>query len=189
VKIGLFGGTFDPPHIGHLIVAQDAAETLGIDRLLFIPAGMPPHKRDRIISPVGVRLEMTRAAVSGDARFAVDERETRRPGPSFTVDTLQELRAELPMAELFLLIGADQYAELHTWHRAEEVRRLCRVAVLERAGAAVSGSGGGAEEHVPVTRIDVSASDIRARVAAGRPIRFLVVPAVEEIIGSHGLYR
>jgi nicotinate-nucleotide adenylyltransferase len=187
VRIGLFGGTFDPPHIGHLIVAQDAAEALALDRVLFLPAGIPPHKRDRAISSAQVRLAMTRAAVGGDACFLADDRELRRAGPSYTVDTLGELRSEQPSADLLLLVGADQYRELHTWRRASEIRQYCQVAVLERGG---EGQEPAAENdvHIPVTRIDISGSEIRARVVAGRSIRFLVTPAVEQIILAHRLY-
>jgi nicotinate-nucleotide adenylyltransferase len=188
VRIGLFGGTFDPPHIGHLIVAQDAADALGLDLVLFVPAGIPPHKRDRPISAAEVRLAMTRAAVSGEARFAPDDRELRRPGPSYTVDTLAELRAEQPDAQLFLLVGADQYLDLHTWRRAGEIRHYCQVAVLERGGEGQEPAAAN-DAHVPVTRIDISGSEIRARISTGRSIRFLVTPDVEQIIRTHGLYQ
>ena len=188
MRIGLFGGTFDPPHIGHLVVAQDAADALDLDLVLFVPAGIPPHKRERVISAAEVRLAMTRAALGEEARFAADDREMRRAGPSYTVDTLTELRAEQPTAELLLLVGADQYRELHTWRRAGEIRRFCRVAVLERGGRGQEPSVTD-DVHIPVTRIDISGSDIRARVGAGRSIRFLVTPAVDQIIRQHGLYQ
>lgn len=189
MKWGLFGGTFDPPHVGHLIVAADAADALSLDRVVFLPAGVPPHKRDARFTAAKRRVAMTRAAVAGDARFMVDDRETRREGPSWTVDTVTELHAEQPGAELVLLIGADQYAEFHTWRHTEEIRRLCRVAVLERGGEGIEESADSRDEHVAVTRIDISSSAVRARVAAGRSIRYLVAPAVEALIREHGLYR
>jgi nicotinate-nucleotide adenylyltransferase len=189
VRIGLFGGTFDPPHIGHLIVAQDAAEALELDRVLFVPAGIPPHKRERAISPAQVRLAMARAAVGEDARFMVHDCEVKRAGPSYTVDTLAQLRAEHAGVQIFLLLGTDQYSELHTWHRAGEIRQFCQVAVLERGGGGPAPSASGTDTHIPVTRIDLSGSEIRARVAAGRSIRFLVTGEVEQLIRAHGLYR
>jgi nicotinate-nucleotide adenylyltransferase len=188
VKIGLFGGTFDPPHTGHLIVAQDALIRLGLDRLIFIPAATPPHKQDREITPAAIRLAMLRAATAEDPRFEVDDLELRRGGPSYTVDTLRTYLTAQPDAELFLIVGADQYEEMHTWHEANEVRRLARLAVLSRAGCEAQQ----AKERVaavPVTRIDISATDIRKRIRAHEPIRYLVPVAVEELITRHRLYR
>lgn len=188
VRLGIFGGTFDPPHIGHLIVAQDAWSVLGLDRILFIPAASPPHKTDRVITPAALRLEMLRAALAGDPRFEVADLELRREGPSYTVDTLRELRARYPAASLFFLLGTDQFRELHTWREPEEIAQLARLVVLSRGG---SEAGAGSEfphQYLQVTRIDVSATEIRARVAAGKPIRYLVPKGVEEVIGREGLY-
>lgn len=185
MRIGLFGGTFDPPHYGHLIAAQDACEALALDRILFIPAGSPPHKQERRLTPAAVRVEMVRQAIAGDARFVLDDRETRRRGPSYTVDTLRDLRRESPDAEFHLLIGSDQYAELDTWRGVPEIRRLSRIAVLDREGA---GAVGGEDQRVRVTRVDISASDLRRRAAAGRSLRYLVPPAVLAIIEAAGLY-
>ncbi|MGH7554419.1 MAG: nicotinate-nucleotide adenylyltransferase [Longimicrobiales bacterium] len=188
MRVGLFGGTFDPPHSGHLIVAQDALIRLGLDRLIFIPAATPPHKQDREITPAAIRLAMLRAATAEDPRFEVDDLEIRRAGPSYTVDTLRAYLSAQPDAELFLIVGADQYEEMNTWHEADEVRRLARLAVLSRAGCVAEQ----ANEHVaavPVTRIDISATDIRKRIRAHEPIRYLVPAAVEELITRHRLYR
>jgi nicotinate-nucleotide adenylyltransferase len=184
VRLGVFGGTFDPPHAGHLIAAQDAHGGLGLERVLFVPAGEPPHKPSHALSPARVRLELVRAAVAGDARFVVDDLELRRAGPSFTVDTLRALHAAEPAAELFLLLGADQYADLEHWREPAEIRRLARLAVLDREGR-VPDDGA---ERVRVTRVDISSTDIRRRVAAGRPVRYLVPDAVEALIRRHGLY-
>lgn len=185
MRTGLLGGTFDPPHHGHLIAAQDACEALALDRVLFIPAGTPPHKREQPLTAAHLRVEMVRRAIAGDPRFVLDELETRRPGPSYTVDTLRELRMRAPGDELFLLIGADQYAEFATWRAVPEIRTLCRIAVLDREGA---GAVGPEDIRVPVTRIDISASDLRLRAAAGRSLRYLVPPAVVAIIEEAGLY-
>jgi nicotinate-nucleotide adenylyltransferase len=185
VRLGVFGGTFDPPHIGHLIAAQDARSALGLDRVVFVPAAVPPHKRTEAITPPGTRLAMVRAAIAGDAGFELDDLELRREGPSWTVDTLRALRDRLPDAELFLLIGTDQFAEFETWREPSEIRRLARVAVLTREGESDAPDG---VRIVQVTRIDVSSTGIRARAAAGEPIRYLVPPAVEALIRLHGLY-
>ena len=190
MRVGVFGGTFDPPHIGHLIVAQDAYELLGLDRLLFVPAAQPPHKLDRVVSDVPHRLAMVRLALAGDSRFAVETLELERGGTSYTVDTLRELGRRYPEARLVLLIGADQYAEFATWRDPAEIRRLAELAVLHRGGADAPGSRARPEPGgVAVTRIDVSATAIRARAAAGASIRYFVIPAVADYIAEHGLYR
>ncbi|HEX6939874.1 MAG TPA: nicotinate-nucleotide adenylyltransferase [Longimicrobiales bacterium] len=190
MNIGIFGGTFDPVHTGHLIVAQDAWSALGLDRVLFIPAAVPPHKRGRVAASPELRLEMLRAATAGDPRFATSDLELRRSGPSYTVDTLRELRERDPSGALFLLLGADQFREFHTWREPGEITRLATLVVLSR---------GGTEAPPPpldlpyrrltVTRVDISATEIRRRVAAGQPVRYLVPAAVEEIIRREGLYR
>jgi nicotinate-nucleotide adenylyltransferase len=203
VKVGVFGGTFDPPHLGHLIVAQDAWQALGLDRILFVPAGLPPHKQGVPTTPAPLRLEMTRAAVAEDARFEVADLELRRAGPSFTVDTLTELLERAPDSALFLLLGADQVRELATWHRPDEILRLARVVAITRAGeeggaGGAGGAGGGGDagsapelgvEVVRATRIDISATEVRRRVAAGESIRYLVPEAVERIIRRERLYE
>jgi nicotinate-nucleotide adenylyltransferase len=194
VKLGVFGGTFDPPHLGHLIVAQDALQALGLDRVLFVPAGSPPHKQGRPTTPAPLRLEMTRAAVAGDPRFEVTDLELRRAGPSFTVDTLLQLLERAPESALFLLLGADQVRELESWRRPDEILRLARVVAITRAGA-VDGPGRAADslpaglEVVRATRIDISATEVRRRVAAGESIRYLVPGAVERIIRRERLYE
>jgi nicotinate-nucleotide adenylyltransferase len=196
VRIGIFGGTFDPPHIGHLIVAQDAMVALRLDAVRFIPAALPPHKRNTIdISPAALRLEMVREATSTDPRYSVDPLEIERGGASYTVDTLRALRERLPDAELVLLIGADQYAEFREWREPDEIVSLARVGVLARARARIEVPAGArsAEEsgrihHVAVTRIDVSSTEIRRRVRSGEPIRYLVPQRVEAVIRREGLY-
>lgn len=190
MKLGVFGGTFDPPHVGHLIVAQDAFTALRLDRVLFVPAAAPPHKHGRVAAPAEFRLAMLRAAIGADSRFAVEELELRRAGPSYTVDTLRALHADHPEAELFFLLGADQFREFHTWRDPAEIARLARPVVLSRGGR----EDVGAVIDLPyqtlaVTRIDVSATEVRERVAARAPIRYLVPAGVEEIIQREGLYQ
>lgn len=134
MKLGIFGGTFDPPHLGHLIVAQDAALALALDRVLFVPAGTPPHKRDRQLSPAAARLAMVEAATAGNDRFSVEPWELEQPGPSWTVETLRHLRKQYPAAELWLLLGADQWAEFPAWKGPEEILSMACVGVIGRTG-------------------------------------------------------
>jgi nicotinate-nucleotide adenylyltransferase len=191
-RIGVLGGTFDPPHVGHLIVARDAAAALELDRLFLVVAPRPPHKPADDHTPPALRLEMLRASVEGDSVLAASDLELGRPGPSYTVDTLREVERAHPAAELFLLIGADQWRELGSWKDPRELARRATVAVMARDGehpAAVDPGVGVACRPVPVTRIDLSSSQVRARVRDGRSIRYLVPPAVEDIIRSNELYR
>lgn len=187
MKLGIFGGTFDPPHLCHLVAAQDALDRLGLDRVILVPAATPPHKLERTITPGEFRLEMLRAAVANDARLEVDDVELRRTGPSWTVDTLRTFRDRWPSAELYLILGMDQFIEFDTWREPDVIAGLARLAVLSRAG-----TGADASDRwipVPVTRIDITSTEIRERVATGRPIRYLVPEAVESLIERHGLYR
>lgn len=191
VRVGIFGGSFDPPHLGHLIVAQDAFARLRLDRVLWMPAALPPHKRDREVTPPSVRLEMVRAAVSGDERFEVSDAEARRPGPSWTVETLRGLEGYQKGSELVLLLGADQYREFHTWREPDAIARMARLVVLSREGEVGDDGPTASVAHrrQPVTRIDISSTAIRDRVARGEPIRYLVRPEVEAIIRRENLYR
>lgn len=189
LKLGVFGGTFDPPHLGHLVAASDACDALGLDRVVWIPSASHPFKRGSVRTGPTLRLEMVRAAIAGDPRFEADDLEMRREGPSYTVDTLRELRARHPGAELFLLIGADNLADLPKWREPDEVARLARLAVVSREGEAVPPHAGVEAAEVSVTRVDVSSTEVRRRVAAGRSIRYLVPEPVREMIASGGLYR
>jgi len=186
LRLGLFGGTFDPPHLGHLIVAQDVVEALGLDRLLFVPAGLPPHKTDRTISPAPLRLEMVRRIISGNETFGVSEVEVGRGGPSYTVDTLRHYRDLHPEAEIFFVLGADQATAFDTWQEPERVASLATLVVMARAGAGVPA---GEFASVPVTRVDISATEIRRRVLEDRSIRYLVPEGVRKIIDTNRLYR
>ena len=190
MKIGLFGGTFDPPHLGHLIVAQDVFHSLSLDRLLFLPAAAPPHKRHRPVTAPTLRLEMLRAAIGDDPRFGIEEIELRRAGPSYTVDTLEELAARAPDAELFFLLGEDQFRDLATWRSPDRVARLARMVVLSRDGADISRlMPDFSHQPLAVTRVDLSSTEVRERVRTGRPIRYLVPAAVEALIMKKRLYR
>jgi nicotinate-nucleotide adenylyltransferase len=189
VRLGVFGGSFDPPHLGHLVAASDACDRLSLDRVLWIPSAQHPLKEERVRTPAALRLEMVRAAVAGDPRFAVDDLELRRAGPSYTVDTLRELRARQPDAELFLLAGADLLAELPRWREPAEVLRLATLAVLTREGETLAGREVPGAVSVEVARVDVSATEVRRRVAAGETIRYLVPEAVRELVERHAAYR
>ena len=188
MRAGIFGGTFDPPHLGHLVAAQEAYAHLQLDRVIFVPAARPPHKLRQAITPAPTRLAMVRAAVGEDARFTVDDTELKRDGPSYTVDTLRELKTRLAGAELFLLLGADQVRDLSSWREPAEIQRLATIALLAREGvdAAPAGVEPGAIVRLP--RLDISGTDLRRRVSAGEPIHFLVPDAVERIIFRERLY-
>jgi nicotinate-nucleotide adenylyltransferase len=184
VNIALFGGTFDPIHHGHLILAREALEQLTLDRVVFIPAAHSPHKLAHRPSPAEVRLEMVRAAVADEPKFEVDDSEIHRPGPSFTIDTVEAWRARAPNAVLFYFIGHDNVRELHTWRRFAELFTLVQFVVFGRGED-------GAPHGFPTIarRVDISATDVRARVARGASIQYLVPESVRAIIAARTLYQ
>lgn len=193
-RIGIFGGTFDPPHLGHVTVARDVADALALDHVLWIPARVSPHKLGRAVSPPAARLDMLEAAASQDPRFQVSQVELEREGPSYTVDTLRDLRARWPAAELFLILGADQLRAFASWRDPEEILRMATLALMDRDGddaarAAPDLPGMERAVHVPVTRVDVSATEVRAAVAAGRDVSGMVPPGVLAVMEREGLYR
>lgn len=190
-RIGLFGGTFDPPHNAHLALARQALADLALDELRWIPAGQP-YQKARPITPAVHREAMVHEAIAGEPRFMLERCELERPGPSYTIDTVRELQAREPGAHWFLLIGADQYAGLPTWREWRELLERVTLAVARRPGAASpadAGPGGAAVAAVAMPPMDVSATVIRARAAAGAPIADLVPPGVASYIGRHHLYR
>jgi nicotinate-nucleotide adenylyltransferase len=192
MKIGVFGGTFDPPHIGHLIVAEHVREALELDRILFVPTATPPHKRDRTITPGEQRVAMVRLAIARHDPFAVSDMEVQRGGVSFTADTLEELKRLHPSATLFFLLGMDNLIEFSTWKDPERILRLARLVVMTRPGfvpGAELESIAGNVEYCAVPQIGVSGSEIRTRTREGKSIFFLVTPEVRRFIDSHGLYR
>jgi nicotinate-nucleotide adenylyltransferase len=188
VRIGIFGGTFDPVHHGHLVVAADACDALELDLLLLVPAGRPPHKEG---TGAGAehRLRMLQAAVAGDERFEVDDLELRREGPSFTVETLRHLRERWVDADLFFLMGADCLPDLATWREPHAIARLATVVALSRAGELGQPAVAIPFERIAVTRVDISATAVRQRIAAGRSVRYLLPESVRDIIEGEGLYR
>lgn len=183
-KIGILGGTFDPIHNGHLLLARDALEQLNLHSLLFIPAALSPHKPGQQPAAGDLRAEMIRAAIMGEPRFCLDELELARPAPSYAVDTIEALKRREPDAEFVYLIGEDNVAKLPTWHRFPELSRMVQFAVLDRTGVRT-------EHPYPTVRrhVDISATELRKRVARGLSISYLVPPAVENLIRERQLYR
>ena len=196
LRIGILGGAFNPPHLGHLILAQEAYTHLGLDRVVFMPYAEPSHRTLEDDPGADVRLTMCEHAVSADARFAVSALEVERGGPAYTVETLRELRSRAGDDELFLLLGGDQAASLGSWQEPEEVLSLAVVAVAERdewrRGSIMDRLHGfDAAERVrffEMPRVDISSSLIRARARAGKPIRYLVPDKVANYVGAQSLY-
>ncbi len=195
MKIGILGGTFDPIHNAHLFIAEEARVRYALDHVLFIPNSMPPHKQSYTVSAAEHRFNMTELAVGGNPFFFCSAIEIERPGPSYTVDTLAALHAELPDSELYLITGLDTILEIPTWHRPEEVIRRMQFIVAERPGYAWDPG----EQDLPeqlvervlplaTMHLDISSTDIRRRVREGLPARYLTPEVVVEYIAEHGLY-
>jgi nicotinate-nucleotide adenylyltransferase len=183
-KIGIYGGTFDPIHHGHLILGRQACEEIGLDQLIFVPAKVSPFKNPAFASGEQ-RLSMLRAAIEGQDAFAADDCELKRPPPSYSIDTVLQIREREPKAELFWLVGTDNVGGLGKWHRIDALKRLVQFVVLDRG----RGEKTAHRFQVVQRNIDISATDIRKRVASGRSIRYLVPKAVEDIIRREKLYR
>jgi nicotinate-nucleotide adenylyltransferase len=196
VRVGILGGTFNPPHLGHLVCAQEAYVQLGLDKVMLIPARMPPHKPVEDEPGVRHRLELCRLAIRGDDRFTVSDLELARPGPSFTVDTLEELSAQAPHNELVLIVGGDIAAGLPGWREPERVLALATLAVAKRRGTALEAvesaleslPGGERARFFRMPQIGVSSTIVRGRARAGQPIRYIVPDGVREYIERHRLY-
>ena len=194
-RIGLFGGSFDPVHHGHLLLAQDALEQLRLDRLFFIPAAINPHKLDAApqASP-RLRLEMLREATRMQPLFSIDTLELEREGPSFTIDTVNAFRSRFAGAQIFLLLGEDNLPKLHSWHQFERLRQLVSFVSFGRRAHAPEAAAPAAAPDKDlrlerlVRKIDISSTEIRARVAKGLPIQYLVPESVRLLIQSHALY-
>lgn len=199
MRIGVLGGTFDPIHLGHLIAAEEVWARMALDEVLFVPAGQPWLKFERAITPAEHRLEMVRLALESNPYFKVATVDIERPGPSYTVDTIADLKRQLgDGAELFFIAGLDALADLPRWHRAARLLRMCQVVGMRRPGpckldfACLERELPGASGNiivVDVPQIDVSSTEIRRRVAEGLPIRYQVPEAVEGYIRREGLYR
>jgi nicotinate-nucleotide adenylyltransferase len=198
-RIGILGGTFDPPHIGHLWLATLATDAIGLDRVLFMPAAQPPHKGGRLVTSAADRLLMTRLAVAGDDAFDLTIIEMERPGPSYTIDSVVELQRTYGNdASLYLLMAADSLAQIDTWRQPDELLDRIEWVVGPRPGGPAPerstlekrfGEKAGRIHLLEGPSLDVSSTQIRRRVAAGQAIRYLVPRGVEELIVDRGLYR
>lgn len=197
-SIGIFGGTFDPPHLGHLILAAEARAQLGLERLLWVLTPDPPHKQGLSIAPLEHRLEMVRLAIADDPQFELSTVELTRPGPHYALDTVQLLAGQNPGARLVYLMGGDSLRDLPTWHHPADFISVCHlIGVIRRPGDALELAN--LEKSLPGLRskvrfvdaplLDIAARDIRRRIAVGQPFRYFLPERVYEYIDSHGLYR
>lgn len=190
MRLGLFGGTFDPPHVGHLLVAMDASESLELDRLVFIPAASQPFKQDTVHATPEQRMTMLRLMIGGDPRFDVDPVEIDRGGLSFTIDTLEVFARRHPEATRYLLIGEDLAGQIGSWRDPHRLARLARIVVLTRGESEGEEPGTGISlQRLATRRVDVSSTEIRERCARGRSIAGFVTDAVADYIRTAGLYR
>jgi nicotinate-nucleotide adenylyltransferase len=196
-RLGVLGGTFDPPHLGHLILAESACDKLGLDQVLFVPAADPPHKHNLTITQIEHRLTMLAAAIGDNPRFALSDIDITRSGPHYTADTLRLLNEKYPHADLYFILGGDALRDLATWHEPAEIIKWARLAAMGRPGATLDLASiyeklpGLADRLVFVNApvIGISATLLRERLRAGHSIRYLVPDSVERYIMEHGLYR
>lgn len=198
MRLGVFGGTFDPVHLGHLVLAELCREQCRLDEIWFVPAGNPPHKVGAALTPGPRRAEMLELAIAGHSQFKVDRRELDRSGPSYTVHTLQELANENPANELFFLVGADSLIELPQWYEPRRIAELATLVAVNRGRSGLpdlsslvphlGSEAVGRIQNVSIPAIDISASELRRRVQQGLSIRYQVPRSVECYIGEHHLY-
>jgi nicotinate-nucleotide adenylyltransferase len=197
VKLGIFGGTFDPPHLGHLILAEAAREQLGLDKVLWAVAGQSPLKRDRVISDEAARVAMVQVAIAGNAGFALSRVDLDRPAPHYTIDTLKLLGEEFPLAEFFFLMGEDSLHDLPRWRTPQDLIALTWLAVLQRPGTdtdltELNKQVPGVAQRVKwidAPQLEIASSDIQHRIHEGHSVRYRLPPAVIEIIEREGLYK
>jgi nicotinate-nucleotide adenylyltransferase len=200
MRIGIFGGTFDPVHLGHLIVAEQCREQARLDEVLFIPAARPPHKQERELTPFGQRVEMLSLAIAGQPAFRVDELEKDRPGPSYTVDTLEQIKSRRTDADLYLILGADTLHDLPHWYEPARVALLAELLVVPRSDwlmlseaelrklLHLPGDVPLRMQMVHVPTIGIASRDLRRRAAEGRSLRYFVPRAVEAYVQDKRLY-
>ncbi|MBT3448066.1 MAG: nicotinate (nicotinamide) nucleotide adenylyltransferase [Bacteroidetes Order II. Incertae sedis bacterium] len=186
-RVGILGGTFDPPHTGHLTLALEALQELDLDQVVWIPAAVSPHKMGQHITAGSDRLEMVRLMTAQNEHFSTDDREMNRPGPSFTIDTLEELGCEWAETELFLILGEDSLRSFERWQRPNDIRRLAKLVVYRRLDSGI--------DHLPEhdilltgSPVSISSTEIRNRIHRGQAIDHLVISEVEAYIHAHGLY-
>lgn len=197
-RIGVFGGTFDPIHVGHLIAAEILRHTLRLEQVIFLPAGRPPHKPSQVLAPDADRVAMLKLALAGQPAFTISMIDLERPGYSYTARSLELLREELPIGvELYFLMGQDSLRDFPNWRYPDQIARQVRLGVAQRPGfdievAAIEAAvpeTAGRIELVPIPLIGVSSRDLRQRISCGKPFRYQVLPAVADYIERHGLYR
>lgn len=200
MRIGIFGGTFDPVHVGHLIMAEQCREQARLDQIWFIPAARPPHKKEQVLTAFDKRVEMLRLAIAGQPAFEVNEVEATRPGPSYTAETLAELQTNFPGAQFQLIIGSDCLPDLPHWYQPSRIVELAGLLIVTRPGwptwpvetlpkeLGLPHGSSLQQQIVPIPLIEISSSDLRQRVAAGRSIRYMVPKAVECYIETHRLF-
>ncbi len=197
-RVGVMGGTFDPIHIGHLVIAEEARVRLKLEKVVFVPAAMPPHKLDKDISPVEHRLAMVERAITSNPYFTISRVDIDRFGPCYTVDTIAMLKDEWgPEVDIYFIMGQDSLMEILTWHKPQRLIRLCRIVALSRPGYRVSIKeldallpGAASRIHIlDSPELAIASTDIQRRVRQGLPIKYQVPQAVEEYIYAHGLYR
>ncbi len=198
MKVGILGGTFDPPHIGHLVIAQEAMRYLHLSQVVFVPTRQPPHKPTDELTPIDLRLDMVRLAIARNPRFTLSRVDVDREGPTYTIDTIRLLRRQYGEGtDLYFIMGMDSLANLPTWHKPEELVHLCCLAVLNRPGYKVDldeleAKVPGVRERIifiPSPALEVSATDLQRRVRDGEPIDHLVPEAVAAFIYEQGMYR
>jgi nicotinate-nucleotide adenylyltransferase len=197
-RIGVMGGTFDPIHYGHLAAAEEARVRIGLEQVLFVVAGMPPHKLDEEVTPVEHRLAMVRLAIASNPYFAISTVDVERPGPSYTVDTISILQKQFgARAEIYFIMGLDSLVELPTWHQPQRLVQLCRLVAVRRPGfqvdpAQLETSLPGISSRLQIIdmpEVDVSSTELQERVREGLPIKYQVPEEVERYINDHELYR
>lgn len=198
MRLGIFGGTFDPIHLGHLILAEEAWYQLALDKVLLAPAADPPHKRDQGKSPAAQRVQMVELAIADNPHFALSRIDVDRPGPHYTLDMLHLLHEQYgPAAELFFLMGLDSLVHLPTWYKPLELLQQCQLAVFSRPDvefdwATLEQALPNVRQHVillPMPLLEISGTDLRARAREGRSLRYQVLPSVEQYIRAQGLYQ
>lgn len=198
MRVGVFGGTFDPIHIGHLVSAEEARVELELERVVFVPARLPPHKLDHIVSPAEHRLAMVELAIASNPHFTVSRVDIDRSGPSYTVDTIELLRSEWgPGVEIYFIMGSDSLLDILTWHNPRQLIRLCHFAVVSRPGYQVNPDEldtllpglASRVQMLNVPELDISSTDIQRRVREGLSIKYQVPEAVEDYIYQHLLYQ
>lgn len=199
MRLGIYGGTFDPVHLGHLLLAEQCREQCSLDQVWFVPAGIPPHKQDATHTPAATRVEMLELAIAGQPAFAVSRLEIERSGPSYTIETLRQIQSAQPEDELSFLVGADSLKELATWREPRGIVEIAELVVVNRGASAslaldpvrrALGDAAAARiRFVEMPAVEFASRDIRRRAREGRSLRYLVPRAVEQFIEERGLYR